>query len=176
MMMERCTKLLNDYTAFRVKTEKDMEGKPKGTITRKLTSQRNLLPDAIAKAAVEARCTSGKWMLFPAVQDVDSIWRTVVEATVEGRLGPMAKVATQGGDFEEKERLICIYTKDFSDREDVLRVLTELVTLGLVRDDKGAKGVWYKSDVYTELGITSDNEYGIKASIYGSTKMLQTPE
>lgn len=174
--MEKCGKLLDDYTKFRMKTEKDMQGKAKGSITRKLTPKRALLPDAIAKVAVEAKCTSGKWMLFPPVEDVDVVWRTVVEGTVEGRFGPMAKVATQGDDRDARERLICVYTKDFSDKGDVRRVLNELVSAGLVRDDGAARSIWYKSDVYTHLGITSDNEFGIKASIYGSTKMLQEYE
>jgi len=64
-MMERCQNILNDYTVFRRKTEKELQGKPKSTITRRLNTKRNELPGAIANAAVEANCTSGKWMLFP---------------------------------------------------------------------------------------------------------------
>jgi len=164
-------RLLEDYDTLRLQIEKEMLGKAKGAITRKLTPKRNALPDAIAKIAIEANCTSGKWMLFPQMSEVDATWRAVVQATVGGRLGPMAKVATAGDD--PTSRLICVYTKDFNNQRDVRRVLIELMNMGLARGDRAARGIWYKSDVYTHLGILSGNEYGIKASIYGSTKMLQ---
>jgi len=171
-MIDRCQNILSEVATFRTKTEKELQGKPKSTISRKLNPKRNELPEAIARAAVEAKCTSGKWMLFPPVGEVDAIWRTVVEETIEGRFGPTSKVATDGGDGKN-ERLICVYTKDFSDKADVRRVLDALVNVGLVRDDGAARSIWYKSDVYTHMNINSDNEYGLKASIYGSATMLK---
>jgi len=101
-MMGRCQNILNDYTTFRKKTEKDLLGKPKSTITRRLNTKRNELPGAIASAVVEANYTSGKWMLFPPAGEVDTIWRTVVEGTIKGRFGPTSKVATDGG-----EAMVC---------------------------------------------------------------------
>jgi hypothetical protein len=109
-------------------------------------------------------------MLFPQVHEVDDVWRTVCEGVDAGRLGTAAKVSTtcQEGD---SARLICVYTKDFTDLEDVKRVLLALVDMGLVRADM-PRGIMYKCDAYTYLGIYGKNEYGLRASIYGSKEML----
>lgn len=42
---------------------------------------------------------------------------------------------------ETKSRLICIYTDDFSDKEDVMRVVRKMKELGLV---PGSKPIYYK--------------------------------
>lgn len=68
-------------------------------------------------------------MLFPSVEDLTGIWRLVVDGVINNRLGPSAKVAPDEG--ESGGRLICIYTKDFKDKKDVLRVLRELVSIGV---------------------------------------------
>jgi hypothetical protein len=68
-------------------------------------------------------------------------------------------------------RLICVYTKDFTDVEDVRRVLHALIEMGLVAADM-PRGIAYKCDAYTYLDIYAKNEYGLPASIYGSKEML----
>lgn len=68
-------------------------------------------------------------MLFPSVEDLTRTWRLVVDGVINNRLGPTAKVAPDQG--KPGERLICIYTKDFRDENDVLRVLRELVSIGV---------------------------------------------
>jgi hypothetical protein len=110
-------------------------------------------------------------MLFPLPNQVDEIWGIVAKGTLDGRLGSAAKVATDIGDGKP-ERLVCIYTEDFSDVKDVKRVLKEMRRLGLVSSEKGAKWIYYKMDAYTYLGITSDNVYKLKASKYSSKEML----
>lgn len=108
-------------------------------------------------------------MLFPAAEDLTRVWREVVEGTINNRLGSAAKVATDQG--RKDRRLICVYTKDFRDIEDVRRVLKELVAQGLV--DSG-RGIYYKADAYTYLDIYGENaaEYGLQASVYSSQKLL----
>jgi hypothetical protein len=109
-------------------------------------------------------------MLFPQENEVNEVWRVVCEGVDAGRLGIGAKVSTSGlqGD---PSRLICVYTRDFTDVADVKRVLNGLVALGLVSADI-PQGITYKWDAYTHLGIYENNEYGIRASIYGSSEML----
>jgi hypothetical protein len=108
-------------------------------------------------------------MLFPNMQDLTRVWKMVVEGIINNRLGSAAKVATDQGDG--KDRLICIYTKDFGDVNDVLRVLQELNCMGLVGF---GRGIYYKADVYTYLDIYGGNaaEYGLQASVYSSQTML----
>lgn len=118
-------------------------------------------------------------MLFPTEDDVTQTWRTVCEAMIENKLGEQAKVAIE--DHSRRlsspdapftpNRLICIYTYDFSDLEDVRRVLDELVDLGLV--SREGRGIYYKCDAYTYLGIESNNPYKLKASLYSSSDLLK---
>ena len=93
----------------------------------------------------------------------------VVEAVINNKLGPTAKVAPDEG--KPKDRLICIYTKDFRDKADVVRVLQELVLMGLVGSERG---IYYKSDTYTYLDIYGNTApmYGLQASLYSSFKLL----
>lgn len=75
------------------------------------------------------------------------------------RLGPSAKAATSEWNYrrDDEERLICIYTHDWRDRRDLLRVLKELRSMGF------AGRLTYKTDADTERGI-----YGPGAAIYWS--------
>lgn len=164
--------LLEDYTQHKRDVEQKMEGKAAATITKRLRSAQAELAKDIRDLAVECNVKSGKWMLFPQIEDLDRTWRTVCEGVVNRKLGDSAKVATAGSERgQEGVRLICVYTHDFTDEKDVRRVLDELVDMGLVDEEEG-KPVWYKVDAYTHLGIESKNEYGLRASLFGSQAML----
>ncbi|CAI7659937.1 unnamed protein product [Penicillium manginii] len=137
-------------------------------LTRKLNPLRRSLEQDILHAARETGVVYGKWMLFPSARDVDNVWKKVVVALDKGELGDGAKVATN--DLTDKARLICIYTKDFGDKEDVKRVLKGMVAMGLV--DVEDRPIYYKCDAFTYLDITSKNEYGLKASMFSSRDVL----
>ncbi|KAI4211999.1 MAG: hypothetical protein LQ349_009382 [Xanthoria aureola] len=167
--------LLEAFSHKKSEIETSMAGKAKGSVTRKLTPLRKALENDLLAAAKKKHCTSGKWMLFPYPEDVNRQWAIVAAATVNRELGTAAKVAPDEHKGDRAPRLICVYTKDFSDLEDVKRVLVRLVELGLVKK-KGAgeeRGIYYKADVFTELGINSDNEWGLKASLYASRDLLE---
>ncbi len=77
---------------------------------------------------------SGKWLLFDSISAIDSYWLRIGKAVQEGRLGPSAKVSTAKDNPNAKNpltRVICIFTEDFNDREDVRRVERELRALGI---------------------------------------------
>lgn len=114
-------------------------------------------------------------MLFPKLEHVLQVWRTVAEAVSEGRLGTAAKIAA-GTDKAEDDgiRLICVYTKDFTDLDDVARVVKELDKLGLLPKDPN-RSIYYKCDAYTHLNIGSGNPYNLAASLYPSKDMLARP-
>lgn len=107
-------------------------------------------------------------MLFPSTKNLTRVWEMVVEGTIGNRLGSAAKVATDQGE-SGTTRLICVYTRDYRDTEDVLRVIQELDAMGLVPP---GKGLYYKADAYTYLNIYGNNEYGLQASLYSSQKLL----
>ncbi|KAF2876795.1 hypothetical protein BDV95DRAFT_561583 [Massariosphaeria phaeospora] len=162
-------KMLEQTSRVRRDIQSENFRNAKGTTTRMLSEETKRLQEGIVNLAEETSILSGKWMLFPAVDDLTRVWRTVVEGVITNRLGPTAKVAPDEGN--PGPRLICVYTKDFRDHEDVLRVLRELVAMGLVGS---GRAIYYKSDPYTWLDIYSQNaaQYGLQASLYSSQKML----
>ncbi|KAI9839745.1 MAG: hypothetical protein M1837_002033 [Sclerophora amabilis] len=122
-------------------------------------------------ASADLYMVTSQWMLFPTASSIYSVWSPIAHATASNQLGVAAKVATATEEGSDRVgRLICIYTVDFADRDDVKRVLEKLVELGLV--SKREKSIYYKCDAYTHLGISSGNEWGIQASMYASKDFL----
>jgi hypothetical protein len=101
---------------------------------------------------------SGKWMIYAHVNEVDQVWVTIRDAVVGGLLGSDAKVATMKPNpnaVRPDEKVICIYTYDSEDRDDVLRILTSL------REDLGIlHKAFYKEDNVTLSGNYSFNTRG----------------
>lgn len=159
--------MLGAFTEQREKMEAVNPGATPATITRKMGPLRDQLQDDLLKLAVESRVTCGKWMLFPSDEDYPRWWRIAVEATSEGKLGPTSKAATYNA--VDPLNLICFYTNDFTDLDDVKRVLEELISLGLCLQ---GKPLYYKCDAYTHLDIMSTNPYRLRASLYSSKEIL----
>ncbi|CAI7629046.1 unnamed protein product [Penicillium viridicatum] len=171
-LLRKGRELLQEYEneSATLREAHDKSGaKTTAALTRKLNPMRKELEKSILDLARETGVTSGKWMLFPTVDRVDEFWGAVARAMEKGELGDVAKVATDDGGGES--RLICVYTDDFGDVEDVKRVVSKLVDIGLV--GKGPRSVYYKSDAFTHLEISSKNEYGLKASMYSSREVLE---
>ena len=198
------TRLLDDFLTRKSEVEAENPNKPAQVVTKKLKPTRDSLESNISTLAKQQGITAGKWMLFPAEGQVDQLWDIVCNATWDGKLSECAKVATARGDpestfdalFEDGEnpgaardvrntgqRLICIYTSDFSDKEEILRVLRAIKDLGLINIDGmgeigttgcagSLKQIYYKCDAHTYLDISSGNEYKLKASMYGSKELM----
>lgn len=98
-------------------------------------------------------------MLFVPPAHVDQVWSAVVRATLKNELGIAAKVAPRPERGSTKERLICVYTYDFGDREDVARVLTRLRELELVRTGPGAKWIYYKTGKLSFRPFSADEKW-----------------
>lgn len=140
--------LLGAFDMHRAKIERQNIDKEPASITRRLAPYRNQLEIDLLALAVRNRVTSGKWMFFPAAEDLPRFWRLIATATAEGKLGPTSKVGTY--DPAEKCTVICVYTYDFSDTEDVIRVLHELSDLGLL-----VRNGFQVYCTFTEAGMTS---------------------
>jgi len=80
-------------------------------------------------------------MIFCQAAEVNAVWSVIARATASNELGIAAKVTPDDGD-DRKPRLICIYTKDFTDMKDVSRVIHKLRDLGLV--EPRGKPIYYK--------------------------------
>jgi hypothetical protein len=96
----------------------------------------------------------GKWLIFVSAYNVDRIWIKIKKATEDGILGGSSKAATaktNPGFPNSKVRVICVYTYDWRDENDVKRVREELRKIGITRK------ISYKTDEDTDLGVYSAN-------------------
>ena len=87
-------------------------------------------------------------MFIPTIR-IDAAWEVIDLETREGRLGVAAKVATAMPNpmaTSQKIKLICVYTYNFEDLDDVRRVRLRLRELGYTRK------IPYKTDAATDEG------------------------
>jgi len=92
---------------------------------------------------------NGKWLIFVDITNIDEVWMKIKNATEEGKLGLASKVATAKHDpsgKEYKEKVICVYTYDWTDEKDVMRIREELRNLGITHK------IPYKTDEDTIKG------------------------
>lgn len=77
---------------------------------------------------------SGKWLIFVNIKNVDEVWAKIKDATEDGKLGDSAKVATAKPNTlatDPNEKVICVYSYDWTDEEDVRRIREELRKRGI---------------------------------------------
>jgi hypothetical protein len=68
-------------------------------------------------------------MIFVQPNEVNAIWSVIARATAKNELGIAAKVGPDD-EHDRNPRLICVYTKDFTDMKDISRVVYRLKDLG----------------------------------------------
>ncbi len=83
---------------------------------------------------------AGKWLVFLSPDEVDTAWRRVRDATAADELGISAKVSTAkpNPDSRDTRYVIYVYTADWRDEDEVMRVREALRALG-VEDRIGYK-------------------------------------
>jgi hypothetical protein len=91
---------------------------------------------------------AGKWLIFQEPGLIDSAWKKVRDATMAHDLGISAKVSTSKPNPESRDnrKVIYIYTKDWADESDVMRVREKLRTLGF------SERIGYKRNIETFAG------------------------
>ncbi len=92
---------------------------------------------------------SGKWLLFVPNKSIDEVWAKIKRATEEGLLGERSKCATAIPNPNAKNqdsKVICVYTYDWTDKEDVMKIREQLRQLGITNK------IPYKSDEDTLTG------------------------
>lgn len=103
----------------------------------------------------------GKWLVFVPIAQVDAAWAKIKKAVEQGRLGGTAKVATaKKSDLQVNpaERVICVYTNDWTDEYEVRRAHAELCDLGFTwpmsykRDQDTLAGI-YRHIGHTHVGV-----------------------
>lgn len=91
---------------------------------------------------------AGKWLIFTEPENVDAAWKKVRDATVAGELGISTKVSTAkpNPDSRDTRKVIYVYTRDWADEADVMRVRKKLRDLGFT--DR----IGYKRNIETFAG------------------------
>ncbi len=104
---------------------------------------------------------AGKWLVFVPVERIDATWTRIKEAVEQGRLGGTAKVATAKKSelqVNPAERVICVYTDDWTDEYEVRRVHAELYDLGCTwpmsyKTDSDTLAGIYQHTGHTHIGV-----------------------
>lgn len=87
----------------------------------------------------------GKWVVYVALRRLDQSWEKIKKSTTDSRLGFLSKSSTAKKNFAPNvvsNRMIIVYTHDYYDIDDVLRVGRELNDLGFGIDNP----LYYESD------------------------------
>lgn len=98
----------------------------------------------------------GKWLIFVPIDRVDKAWKSIRTAVEEGSLGGRARVSTgrrpNPSARDPNARVIAVYTYDWRDEKDVMRVREQLRRLGF------KEPLHYKTDSDTQAGRYSDTD------------------
>jgi hypothetical protein len=120
-----------------------------GVIPSRTTQMYWIIQDApdIPPEAIEDEL-AGKWLIFLPPDRVDEAWRKVRDATCENTLGISAKVSTvkPNPDSRDQMKVIYVYTADWQDEKEVMRVREKLREIGFV--DR----IGYKRNIETFKG------------------------
>jgi hypothetical protein len=120
-----------------------------GVVPSKTTQMYWIVQDAPGSApeAIEDE-NAGKWLIFQEPGLADAAWKKVRDATVALELGISAKVSTSKPNPESRDnrKVIYVYSKDWADEVDVMRVREKLRELGFV--DR----IGYKRNIETFAG------------------------
>lgn len=99
---------------------------------------------------------SGKWMIFEPESKINNTWALIANLCEKGKIWS-AKVSTKTQQaYKDQEYIICVYTKNYLDEEDVFYMREILRQSGFERT------LYYKPDIYTILHIYSDNKHLFK--------------
>jgi len=134
-----------------------------GVVPSRTTKMYWIVQDAplVKPEAIEDEL-AGKWLIFLPPEKVDEAWIKVRNATSANELGISAKVSTAkpNPDSRDNMKVIYIYTADWRDELDVMRVRNRLKELGFT-DRLG-----YKRNIETFRGEYSQK--GKRVTFYSA--------
>ena len=108
-----------------------------------------ILIDEISK---KTGLLSGKWLIYVQREHVDKLWNEIQKLADEDKIWS-AKVSTSAHPWaSEGKHVICVYTENYLDERDVIKTREVLRQIGI------ENRLTYKPDIYTLLGIYSDNK------------------
>lgn len=101
---------------------------------------------------------SGKWLIYVSKESADEVWNKLLEARKTGKLHGIGMKISSLFNMEMQgysSHVICVYTNDVCDIEDVKKVREELRKLGFT------ESLPYKADK-----TTLEGRYGAGVSTY----------
>jgi hypothetical protein len=103
-------------------------------------------PDTSPRATEDEN--AGKWLIFLQPDQVDDIWKKIRDMTFKNTLGISAKVSTamKNTDSRDERRVIYVYTANWEDEEEVMRVREQLRSIGIT------ERIGYKRNIETFKG------------------------
>lgn len=110
-------------------------------------------------------------MIPVLTSEATKVWSEIAQATDLGILGTSARIATSSSIDCPGHRLIAVQTVDFSDLEDVERVLHRLEGLGIV-DRASPESIQYQTEAYYYLGIGPNNVHNLPTAFYTSEQFF----
>jgi hypothetical protein len=99
---------------------------------------------------------AGKWCIFVSPNKVDEEWSKIRDAIEKGQL-MCGKVSTALRSMSRDGHVICVYTRDWADRQDLMRAREVLRSLGFVEE------LGYKRDIDTRSGKYGLGEWHLRA-------------
>ncbi|WP_051377463.1 putative phosphothreonine lyase domain-containing protein [Paraburkholderia dilworthii] len=99
---------------------------------------------------------SGEWCIFVSPTDMDDAWSKISSA-IEAEQLIFAKVSTALRSMGRDGHVICVYTRDWADRQDLMRARKVLQSLGFVKE------LGYKRDIDTRNRIYGSGESYLRA-------------
>lgn len=104
----------------------------------------------------------GKWLIFVPPGKADEAWKKIRNETARGLLGISAKISTArpNPDSRDERAVIYVYTRDWADEADVMRIRKRLHDLGFT------ERIGYKRNIETYRGEYS--EEGRKVTYYSA--------
>ncbi|MFM0629356.1 putative phosphothreonine lyase domain-containing protein [Paraburkholderia xenovorans] len=99
---------------------------------------------------------AGKWCIFVSSAEVDEEWSKIRDAVAGDQL-MCAKVSTARRTMSRDGHVICVYTRDWADREDLMRAREVLRSLGFLEE------LGYKRDIDTRSGKYGLHEWHLRA-------------
>ena len=135
-----------------------------GAIKEAWAASENKSQETLTEILKSNKYGMGKWMVFSHWSEVDRLWRKVVSALWEGKLGSSAKVS--GADQDDSDtHVICVYCDPFWDEKEVERVLVILRTVCGMPD-----AMKFKVDGVTHLDLQADDNFAIPPSLYSAAR------
>lgn len=104
----------------------------------------------------ESKDAAGKWCIFVTPAEADEAWSKIRNAIESDQL-MCAKVSTALRSMSRDGHVICVYTRDWADGQDLMRAREVLRSLGFVEE------LGYKRDIDTRSGKYGLNEWRLRA-------------